>query len=514
MAVELIREAFKVEELIGNEEIQVLVETELYLTGGKPDIEKLLWIKGKVEILNTKIIKDKLLVNGLTKFSLVYQGGDEEDNFHTVDTTKDFKEEIIIKGINEGMLSRVKSNIEFIEYELEENKVSLRAVINLIGIVEEIKNMEIIKEIHGKPELQTLTQQIEYEEVYGRESSYIEVIDSIKVDMDKPSIEKVLKFSVVARQIESMVVEDRIILSGDTTVNMIYYGEGQISSLKETIPFNHFIEIPGAKREGKKYVELEVIDGHYEVLEDELGESKIVEIDIKILASGKAYEEKFKDLTVDAYSTKEKIVLERELITIVENLGEIWNKELVTIDILDIDTKEVYDIEAIANIIDKRYSDGEVIIEGIISLDIYYLDRISDEPEWYKGEFPFKSHIKVDPLDGDFKLELDHKLDYINYDLRKDGIDIFCNVEQHLIINKPHTLYGIKEIVETGEIINKKDKPSIIIYIVQRGDMLWDIAKRYNTTIEEILSSNKILNGNDVKAGDKIIIEKKVDFSL
>lgn len=514
MAIELIREAFKVEELMGNEEIQVLVETELYLTGGKPDIEKLLWIKGKVEILNTKIIKDKLLVNGLTKFNLVYQGGDEEDNFHTVDTTKDFKEEIIIEGINEGMSSRVKSNIEFIEYELEENKVSLRAVINLIGVVEEIKNMEILKEIHGKPELQTLTQQIEYKEVYGRESSYIEVIDSIKVDMDKPSIEKVLKFSVVAREIESMVVEDRIILSGDATVNMIYYGEGQISSLKETIPFSHFIEIPGAKREGKKYVELEVIDGRYEVLEDELGESKVLEIDIKILASGKAFEEKFKDLTVDAYSTKEKIVLKREMITIVENLDEAWNKELVTIDIEDIDTKEVYDIEAIANILDKRYSDGEVIIEGIISLDIYYLDRISDEPKWYKGEFPYKSHIKVDPLEGDFQLELDHKLDYINYDLRKDGIDILCNVEQHLTINKPHTLYGIKEIVETGEIINKKDKPSIIIYIVQRGDMLWDIAKRYNTTIEEILLSNKILNGDDVKVGDKIIIEKKVDYSL
>ena len=514
MAIELIREAFKVEELKGNEEIQVLVETELYLTSGKPDIENLLWIKGKVDILNTRIIEDKLLVNGITKFNVVYQGGEEEDNIYTVDTTKDFKEEILIEGINEGMSAGVKSNIEFIESELGESKVNLRAVINLQAIVEEVKTVEIIKEINGKAELQTLTQRVGYKEVYGSESSYIEVMDTIKVDMDKPNIEKVLKFSVIPKEIESMVVEDRIILSGDATVNMIYYGEGQISSLKEIIPFNHFIEIPGAMREGKKHVELEVIEGLYEVMEDELGELKIVEIDIKILATGKAYEEKFKELIVDAYSTKENILLERESISLVENIEEFWNKELVTIEIENIDTKEIYDIEATANIMDKTFSDDEVIIEGIISLGVYYLDRISDEPQFYSGEFPYKSNIKVGLLEDNVRLELEHKLDYINYDLRKDGICVLCNVDHHLSINKERTVYGIKEIIETGEIINKKDKPSIIIYIVQKGDILWDIAKRYNTTMEEILLSNKILNADDIKVGDKIIIEKRIDFSL
>lgn len=514
MAIELIREAFKVEELKGSEEVQVLVETELYLTSGKPYIEKLLWVKGNVDILNTKIVGDKLLVNGLAKFNIVYQGGEEEDNIFTLDTTTDFKEEIIIEGINEGMSARVKSKIEFIEYEIEESKVGLRAVVNLLGLVEEVRSMEIIKEIHGKADLQTLTQIIGYNEVYGKESSYVEVVDRIIVDMDKPNIEKVLKFSVIAREIESMVVEDRIILSGEVTVNMIYYGEGLVSSLQETIPFNHFIEIPGAKREGKKELYLEVIEGLYQVLEDELGESKIVEVDIKILATGKAFEEKYKDLTVDAYSTNENILLEREEIKLVENLAELWNKELVTMEIQEIDTKEVYDIEASANIIDKRYSDGEVIIEGLVSLAIYYLDRISDEPEFFRGEYPYKSYIKTDLFEDDVKLELDNKLDYINFDLRKEKIEVFCNIDHHLKVNKEIRVYGIKEIVETGEIINKKHKPSIIIYIVQKGDILWDIAKRYNTTMEEILHSNNILSSDDIKVGDKIIIEKKVDFSL
>ena len=85
MAIELIKEAFKVEELKGCNEIQALVETEVYLSPSKPNIDKILWVQGKVEILNTKLIKDKLIVNGVTRFNLLYRSEEEENNIHTLE---------------------------------------------------------------------------------------------------------------------------------------------------------------------------------------------------------------------------------------------------------------------------------------------------------------------------------------------------------------------------------------------------------------------------------------------
>ncbi len=35
----------------------------------------------------------------------------------------------------------------------------------------------------------------------------------------------------------------------------------------------------------------------------------------------------------------------------------------------------------------------------------------------------------------------------------------------------------ISEIQETDELIDKKNRPSIIIYMIQKDDTLWDIAK-------------------------------------
>ena len=48
---------------------------------------------------------------------------------------------------------------------------------------------------------------------------------------------------------------------------------------------------------------------------------------------------------------------------------------------------------------------------------------------------------------------------------------------------------------------------SIIIYIVQSGDTLWKIAKKYNTTVDKLMEINEIEIPELIKPGDKIIIE-------
>ncbi|MGN1032772.1 MAG: LysM peptidoglycan-binding domain-containing protein, partial [Intestinibacter sp.] len=52
--------------------------------------------------------------------------------------------------------------------------------------------------------------------------------------------------------------------------------------------------------------------------------------------------------------------------------------------------------------------------------------------------------------------------------------------------------------------------PSIIIYICKENDNLWDIAKKYNTTEEEIAQTNEINLNEDLVPGKCLILEKKV----
>ena len=49
---------------------------------------------------------------------------------------------------------------------------------------------------------------------------------------------------------------------------------------------------------------------------------------------------------------------------------------------------------------------------------------------------------------------------------------------------------------------------SLIIYIVKKGDTLWDIAKTYGSTVDDIVRANGIEDENKIQVGQKLFIPK------
>ena len=56
-----------------------------------------------------------------------------------------------------------------------------------------------------------------------------------------------------------------------------------------------------------------------------------------------------------------------------------------------------------------------------------------------------------------------------------------------------------------------KAMPGIIGYIVQPGETLWDVAKRFYTTTEQLITANH-LTGGEVKTGDRLLIQKRTEL--
>ena len=51
-----------------------------------------------------------------------------------------------------------------------------------------------------------------------------------------------------------------------------------------------------------------------------------------------------------------------------------------------------------------------------------------------------------------------------------------------------------------------QDYGAIILYIVQPGDTLWKIAKRYGVSVETLIAANDIKNPDLIQPGQKIIL--------
>lgn len=513
--MEMIRDILKVEELKGYEEIESLVETDLYLNQVNPDIERVLWADGKVEILNTKIIQDKILVNGLIKFKIVYKSNEEESNIHLLETNRDFREEIEIEGITEEMAGEIKSKLEYIEYEIiDERKLFLAALIKLKGKVDQVNLVEIVKDIKEGPNLQILKEKIQYNDVKGKEESYTFIKEAFEIQEEQPNIDEVLKIQMMAYEKEFNISQDRIIVSGMIETSIIYFGENRLNSIKREIPFTHFLEMTDIHEGLKCHINMEVVDGQYELRENLEGAIRIIDLEAKVKILGKVYDIEEKEVIIDAYSTSKVMNLKREEIAIIENIKDIVDRENITKELSGTGFKEIYAVEGNSNIIDSQYVEDKIIVEGLLSLIIYYLKEETEEIATLREEIPFKSYVTTEELENNPIINVDTSLEELKYNLKNDILNIEGKVKNHILIDMERKINILAEIEETEVLIDKKNRPSITIYMVQKEDSLWNIAKRYNTTMEEIILANDIISPSTLMPGEKIIIEKKVDINF
>ena len=252
MPVELVKDILKIDEIKGVESTQTLVETEIYLNQSKPEIEKILWIDGKVEIMNVKIVKDMLVVNGILIQKVIYKSTDERIPIVITETRSDFKEEMNIIGIDEDMISSVKPQIEHIEYEsIEGRKIILETLVSLAAKIKKTNSIEIVNDIKGGEGLQTLKEKVKYNRLLGANESYTQIREAFEIRDSMPDIEEVLKLDTIIYEQETKVVEDKIIVSGLIEAFIIYYGGDKLNTAKREVTFNHFIDVDGAVRDAE-----------------------------------------------------------------------------------------------------------------------------------------------------------------------------------------------------------------------------------------------------------------------
>lgn len=57
-----------------------------------------------------------------------------------------------------------------------------------------------------------------------------------------------------------------------------------------------------------------------------------------------------------------------------------------------------------------------------------------------------------------------------------------------------------------------REKASITIYVVDEGETLWELAKKYNTTVNDLIKINGLDESDNIEGGQKLIIPGRAIF--
>ncbi len=85
------------------------------------------------------------------------------------------------------------------------------------------------------------------------------------------------------------------------------------------------------------------------------------------------------------------------------------------------------------------------------------------------------------------------------------GVSVDNIIDQNNISN-PSNIYAGQKLIIIIEVRPEEPQERYGYYTIQQGDILWNIAQKYNTTVERLVELNNIKDSYDLYAGRKILV--------
>ncbi|MDN5330975.1 MAG: hypothetical protein PWP45_200 [Tepidanaerobacteraceae bacterium] len=342
--------------LVGEGSIQKMVESTVTLE--KPAI-KVREIRAQVDDLNTEIIQDKVIIQGMLHKQIFYVGTDAVIHHQTEIIPVNYF--IDIPGAAPGMNVTVTPTIEHVTYTLlDQNTLHQKVILVFNAVVSDPQSIEVLPGV-GTP-LYYVPQ------VVGQGSQ--QLIVETTVQLSNPA-QKVDEIKATVRDIITDVITDKVVIQGVLHKQIFYVGTDNVEYHQaEDVPFSLFVDVTGAAP-GMNVQVQPVIESINYTLENEntLQQKVVIQFSITVTENTK----------LNLTPISGKTILVEEIIG--ETTGQTLLQNTIT---MERPAQKIRNIDATVTNISCQVITNKIIIQGTIHKQIFYIS--TDNIEYEQGE--------------------------------------------------------------------------------------------------------------------------------
>jgi hypothetical protein len=494
---------------------QAYTEADIIVPDIKPDIAKVLQVDANAVVTSKECQTDKIVAEGKVSINILYIGDD--NTVKSINSVQNFRHSMDAKGAEDGMKAELECDVENVEFEVvNSRKINVRTLIGIDVRVVMPLDINAITDAPGA-DCEILYRKIKPYSIVSRVEENINIKERLEVPVGKPNIATVLKTDVRIRGAEIKVAQGKLIIKGTLCVTTLYLGdmdENVMQFMEHEFAFTEIIDADGAQEGMSADLDFTVINVSFDLEHDSDGDCRILIADIDIMVSGKVARQNEIDIIEDIYSTKDNLCVAKSTAM----LDKMVFKTKVQAAINDVanipgdlpEIVQIYNIIAKPYLSETRIENGKIVAAGVIDTYILYLSDNASFPIYtYKHENKFSQYVDAQDVSDDMFCEVKIDVEHVSY-----NIGMGREIQLRFILSIDATVVSTEKIEYVSEITRgeepeqnaQKPKCCIKIYFVQKGDRLWDIAKKYKTTVESLMIANDITEEKELTAGTQIII--------
>ena len=519
--MELIKKNIHMNKLKCQTSLQLTLDDDFNVPDAKPDIYKIIKEQGSVKINDVKMSNGKLMVKGALCFNDLYLSDENTRPVNNMSGEVTFDELIHLEDACAGDDAIINWELEDLTTGLiNSRKLSVKAIVKLTVLVEDLYDEATAVSVDGEEDIQFISKSITVTDVAVDKKDTYRVKDQIHLPSNKGNISEILYSEVELRNPEVRLLDSKFSVKGEILVFILYASENEetpVEYFETELPFSTMVECNGCTEDMIDNIDFSIASKSLEVMPDADGEQRIIDLEVVLEMGIKIYEEDELELLNDVYSpSKELVPVLKEAHyedLLVKNNSKVRVNDRVRLtqnqpEILQIchasGEIKVDEIELIENGLD---------VNGVLEVQILYICPDDNKPlNSVKGVIPFNQLIEAKGINQNSIYNVKPALEQLSVMmLDSEEIEVKAGIGLNAMVF--HTLVEpIITDIEVYDIDYEKLQamPSVVGYVVKARDTLWNIAKKYYTTIDRIKQING-LEDDSIKVGDKLIITKRVD---
>jgi hypothetical protein len=519
--VELIKKNVHMNKLKCQSSLQLTLDDDFNVPDARPDIYKIIKEQGAIKINDVKMSNGKLMVKGSLIFNVLYLSDENTRPVHNMSGEVPFDEVIHLDEACNGDEAVINWDLEDLTTGLiNSRKLSVKAIVGLTVLVEELYDEATATSIDGDDDVQFINKNITVTDIAVDKKDTYRVKDQIHLPSNKGNISEILYSELELRNPEVRLLDNKFTVKGEILVFILYASENEdnpVEYLETELPFSTTIDCNGCTEDMIDNIEFTIASQSLEIMPDADGEERIIDVEVVLEMGIKIYEEEELELLNDVYSpVKELVPVLKDAHyenLLVKNNSKVRVNDRIKITSNQPEILQVCHASGQVKVDEIEQVDNGLEVSGVLETQILYICPDDNKPlNAVKGVIPFSQTVEAKGIKPNSIYRVKPSLEQLSV-MMLDGeeIEVKAGIGLNAIVFDSLTEPIITDIEEYDlDYAKLQDMPSIVGYVVKNRDSLWNIAKKYYTTVDRIKSLNDLEDDN-IKVGDKIIIMKKVD---
>ena len=496
---------------------QVTFDADYNVPDAKPDMGRLIQSKGDIVMDEVRLSEGKAFISGNLNADVLYVG-EEDQKVCSLAAKLPFDETLNLEGIAGGDKMCLKWEIEDLSvHMIHSRKLNIKAIVTFYAVVDEMTGIQLPVEI-SEDGISVKKKKVQLMSLMVHKKDTLRIKDEVTLASNKPNIDMLLWNTIEVRGLDLRLEDNMIKARGELAVFVLYSGEDEENPLQwaeYVLPFNTELDCTGCTADMIPNIAASVMHQSIEVKPDADGEERVLSVDVVLELDMKLYREEEHDLVLDVYSPLKECILQGKEECLESLLVRNDSKCRVSdrIELKESQGKILQICHSSARIQIERTepADNGIQIEGVLHISFLYVKADDTIPfDTWQGMIPFSYLLEGNEASADMVYGLTSAVEQLSIGLLgSDEIEIKAVLAFNSFLKKPVRIMNIEEVefapIDMEEV---ERRPGITGYIVREGDALWDLAKRYSTTVEGIMEVNG-LEKDEIKPGDKILIFKE-----